>query len=519
MIELNKALKAAKINKQPGPDEIQMELLKWLNTENRTLLLKLFNEWWRHKNAPDELFLARVVPIFKKGDTDVAANYRPISLLSSFYKVYMILIRERIQIAIDQFLCKTQYGFREGKSTAHALYILRRIQDYSEMKGAKLNLAFLDWEKAFDKVQHDKLLIALKRMGLNEHFLAVISNCYSNPCFFVRDNYGKSEIKRQGSGIRQGCPLSPYLFLLVMTCIDFDVRSKVSRHVTNNRLPGLAFDIVYYADDTVLFSQDTRGLNELLKHTEQISKQYGLKLNRDKCVAVCMNGESNIHFEDGTLLEKKYETTYLGNELNKEVNIRHEITNKIQEVNRTWFKLSPYWKATNASKKWQLIIYDAIIRSKLLYGLETLHLTDAMAKKLDVFHLKGLRKILRMSTTFINRANTNKKVLQEATKVAYHKDGDNRVLRLYSDQHKDRKAKLLGHIARASNEDPLRQVTFQADTCQRVEYGKKRVGKPRQNWIHQTKKHIYVNQMHMFSYDESQSQDRQILKFAKDRKV
>ena len=77
-----------------------------------------------------------------------------------------------------------------------------------------------------------------------------------------------------------------------MTCIDFDVRSKVSRHVTNNRLPGLAFDIVYYADDTVLFSQDTRGLNELLKHTEQISKQYGLKLHRDKCVAVCMNCES-----------------------------------------------------------------------------------------------------------------------------------------------------------------------------------------------------------------------------------
>ena len=95
-----------------------------------------------------------------------------------------------------------------------------------------------------------------------------------------------------------------------------------------------------------------------------------------------------------------------------------------------------------------------------------------------------------MHTTFVNRANSNAKVLEEATKLAYPRQDDNRRIRLYSEQHRDRKAKLLGHIARAPDEDPLRQITFQAGTCKRVEYGKKRVGKPRQNWIHQTKKHI-----------------------------
>ena len=86
-------------------------------------------------------------------------------------------------------------------------------------------------------------------------------------------------------------------------------------------------------------------------------------------------------------------------------------------------RLHAYWKATNANKKWQLIIFDAIVRSKLLYGLETVHLTQSMARKLDVFQLKGLRKILGMSTTFINRGNTNDKVYAEATKIAYKKGG------------------------------------------------------------------------------------------------
>ena len=63
------------------------------------------------------------------------------------------------------------------------------------------------------------------------------------------------------------------------------------------------------------------------------------------------------------------------------------------------FKLVDYWKASNASKKWQLIVYDAIIRSKLLYGLETIYLTGAMQKKLNAFQIRGLRQILKMEHT------------------------------------------------------------------------------------------------------------------------
>ena len=104
--------------------------------------------------------------------------------------------------------------------------------------------------------------------------------------------------------------------------------------------------MVYYADDTILYSQSSRGLNELLSLTERISKQYSLNLNRDTCVAIPMNNDGSIHFQDGTQLAKRFEATYLGNEINRDVNIQHEVVRKIQGVRCAWFKLSAYWKAT-----------------------------------------------------------------------------------------------------------------------------------------------------------------------------
>ena len=108
------------------------------------------------------MFFARFVPMFKKGDTDIAANYRPISSVNTFCKIYMVFTRARMQGATEHMLSRTQYGFRPHRSISHALYILRRIQDYSEIKGAHLSIALLDWDKGFDKIQHDKLILALR---------------------------------------------------------------------------------------------------------------------------------------------------------------------------------------------------------------------------------------------------------------------------------------------------------------------------------------------------------------------
>ena len=196
---------------------------------------------------------------------------------------------------------------------------------------------------------------------------------------------------------------------------------------------------------------------------------------------------THIHFADGSALTKCFEATHLGNELNQEVNIQHEILNKIQEVRRTWFKFSSYWKATCASKKWKLIVFDASIRSKLLYGLEF------MCKRIDAFQYRSLRRILGMPSTIINRAKTNKKLLETATAAAFPTRGDRRKIASFSNYRQERRAKLLGHVLRlrSGNEDPMRQIPFLPDTACRIDYGKCRCGRPRQNWLHFAKKFVY----------------------------
>ena len=189
----------------------------------------------------------------------------------------------------------------------------------------------------------------------------------------------------------------------------------------------------------------------------------------------------------------------------------------MQEVRCTWFKLSAYWKATRASKKCKLIVFDAIIRSKLLYGLETIHLTQSLAKKLDAFQYRGLRKIMGMSSTFINRANTNQKLLEAASATAYPNPGDARKVLPFSKYHEERRVKLLGHILRSNDQDPMRQASFIPSSALRVDYGKKRVGRPRQNWLMFSKKYAYENKLLRLNYQEEAEQDQYIYSAAQQR--
>ena len=145
----------------------------------------------------------------------------------------MCLIRNRLQVVLDPTLSATQYGFRPSRSISHATYFTERVQDIAEQRGSNLIITLLDWEKAFDRIQHDRMALALERIGVHQHFIDVLINCYKAPKFYVEDEYGSSKTKVQSSGIRQGCPLSPYLFVLVMSVIDHDI-SRNSAARTHN---------------------------------------------------------------------------------------------------------------------------------------------------------------------------------------------------------------------------------------------------------------------------------------------
>ncbi|MDA8583201.1 reverse transcriptase family protein [bacterium] len=386
--ELDHSINALKKNKAPGPDQCTTELFKYLNREAKTLLLTLLNHLWESEQVHPEFLQASVASIFKKGDIEDLANYRPISLLNTMYKLLASIIQTRLSSHLEKHLQKTQFGFRANKSTAQALFIARRLQDYAESSGEGLIFVFLDWEKAFDKINHHRLIEALERLNIPTKVINVIKALYSQPSFRVSKDNEHSEFKQQLSGIRQGCPLSPYLFILVMSVMFYDIHSEVGESIKEGLIKGFDESEILYADDTMLVLKNDTSINTLLQAIGKESAYYGLRLNKTKCEYISMNTECSIQFSDGSLMKNGKPVTYLGGIINEKINNREEVDTRISCTLPVLNALNSFWKKAKVSTKWKIEIYSSVVVSKLLYGLETLQYNERTFSKIDTFQMK-----------------------------------------------------------------------------------------------------------------------------------
>jgi hypothetical protein len=228
MNELKKAIRRLKRNKAPGPDELSVDILKELSHDNLKPLLAILLEWWEQEHIPDEALEAYIALIHKKGDSSLCENYRPISLLNTINKIIARIIVVRIQETVDKHLLPTQFGFRPNKSTGDAVHCVRRILTQARCTTDPNVLVLLDWEKAFDKLTHEALFITMERLLMPPKLINMVKALYRNPQFMVCIDGLYSEKHKQHTGIRQGCPLSPYLFILAMHNLMHDVNTEVT---------------------------------------------------------------------------------------------------------------------------------------------------------------------------------------------------------------------------------------------------------------------------------------------------
>ena len=124
-----------------------------------------------------------------------------------------------------------------------------------------MTMIFLDWENAFDKVYQDELINAIRRMSIPKKMLDALESFYRNPRFRIKDREGKSSWRQQRTGIRQGCPLSPYLFVILMTFLFYDVQEEVGSKTMERGMGLVDFSNVLYADDIFLVGKHSREPN------------------------------------------------------------------------------------------------------------------------------------------------------------------------------------------------------------------------------------------------------------------
>ena len=257
-----------------GPDGIPCIVLKELALELAPVLTALFEQSIVSGSLPEDWLKAYINPIFKKGNQNMAENYRPVSLTCVCSKLLEHIICTHIWEHLDQhnIITDKQHGFRRRHSCESQLIIT--TQDLFQLRDSnvQVDMAILDFSKAFDTVPHDKLLFKLDHYGIKGPILTWISAFlkHRDQCVVVDGVH--SDWVHVDSGVPQGTVLGPLLFLLHIN----DLPSRVTSRVRLFADDCLVYRPIRCANDQLEMQRDLDSLREW-------SDQWGMRFNPAKC--------------------------------------------------------------------------------------------------------------------------------------------------------------------------------------------------------------------------------------------
>ncbi|CAH1248758.1 Hypp8389 [Branchiostoma lanceolatum] len=309
--EVETAIKAMKNRKAPGIDAIQAELLKADCATATLLLTDLFAKIWEHEVIPQDWSKGLIFKIPKKGDLSNCNNWRGITLLSIPSKVFCRILLKRIDSVIDPKLREEQAGFRKGRGCADQLFALRNIIEQCVEWNSPLLINFIDFQKAFDSVHRESLWKILRAYGIPHKIVTIIGKFYEHfECNVITGN-SLSKPFCVKSGVRQGCILSPILFLIT---IDWVMRATTSDRPRGIKwTPNMYLEELDFADDLAALSSVRTSLQEKTDRLSDRGKQTGLYINKKKTQVMYINTSTDPPISiNGEALEGVGTFTYLG---------------------------------------------------------------------------------------------------------------------------------------------------------------------------------------------------------------
>lgn len=273
-------LNTSKPNKSPGTDGITSEFYKAFSEHLAPFLLGLFLECIGNESLPPTLTQGLITLIPKpKKDSLLIDNWRPICLLNIDYKIFALIFAERIKTSLDYIIDETQSGFMRNRHISNNIRLVLDLIDYSDLYSDESFILFLDFYKAFDTIEHKFIFHAFEKFGFCSYFSSAIKTMYTNGNCSIRLHAGTSRffLKR---GVRQGCPISPYLFLLCTQLLTDSTKLSPLKGISK---AGDKIIISQLADDTTLFLKDLSQIPSSVDLINTFSAASGLYLNINKC--------------------------------------------------------------------------------------------------------------------------------------------------------------------------------------------------------------------------------------------
>jgi len=462
--EIRKAINALKNGKAAGPDEIPAEAIKADMETAVDMLHSLFSKIWEEEKVPAQWSEGIIIKLPKKGDLGNCNNYRGIMLLSVPGKVFNRVLLERMKEAVDPMLRDQQAGFRKNRSCADQIASLRIIVEQSLEWNSPLYITFIDYEKAFDSVDRETLWKLLRHYGIPEKIISLVRSTYQNMSCKITHAGQLSEKFEVKTGVRQGCLLSPFLFLLV---IDW-----IMKTTTTDRNNGIQWtlatqlDDLDFADDLALLSHSQKQMQEKTTHLETTSAGTGLNINKKKTELLKINTASSTPVTvNGEPIKEVDSFVYLGSIVDKKGGTDQDVKARIGKARAAFVMLKNIWASKEISTKTKLRIFNSNVKSTLLYGCETWRTTKTIQQKIQTFFNTCLRRIFQIRWPEKIR---NEDLLERAGQEPVVKQ----ILR--------RKWGWIGHTLRK----PASTTTRQALTWN--PQGKRKRGRPRNSWRRDT---------------------------------
>ena len=341
-------------------------MLKILGASVSPLLALLVNQSFQSGVFSDKLKIAKVITLFKKGNPELPSNYRPISLLPIFSKIFEKLMYRRLFrfLEVHNVLYSLQFGFQENHSIDHALVSLTEaIRNTLDNKRFGCGI-FIDLQKAFDTVNHKILLSKLEHYGVRGCALEWFRSYLSDRKQYVTVNGSNSNLLSITCGVPQGSVLGPLLFLVYI-----------------NDLPNASNKLKFYlfADDTNIYFESNdlsnllRTVNKELKSIKRWLDANKLSLNIDKTNYIIFHSSSRNVPSDSTIkIGKKYIkrvkfVKFLGILLDEHLSWKYHLSELSKKLART---CGIFFKIRNLLPFDVLLcLYNALFLSFLQYGL------------------------------------------------------------------------------------------------------------------------------------------------------
>ena len=397
--ECDKVLETFQPNKTPGNDGIPIEFYKTFWPLISDPFIRCVNECFEKGEMSSSQKQAVITLIEKKGkDRCFLENWRPISLVNVDAKIMSKVLATRIKNVLPNIIHHNQSGFVEDRYIGETVRSIFDLMDFTLKENIPGLMIFIDFHKAFDSIEWNYLVNCLEAFRFGPDFIRWVKTLYKNIQSCVVNNGLTTGYFALERGVRQGDPLSPYLFVVVVETLALAIRQ-------NEAIKGISIGkeetkLLQYADDTTVVLSDRDSARALFNLLEVFRKLSGLKINTSKTEGMWIGSLRNNKSKPFGIRWSGEPIKALGVYYSYDIKLLHE-KNFIERLDSVK-KLINVWSSRGLSVYGKVTIIKSLIIPKFVYILSLLPAPKEIVKELNrilfKFLWKGTDKVTRLST-------------------------------------------------------------------------------------------------------------------------